>query len=233
MSGTQIFSAPAAITINDLAPATAYPSSINVSGMSGTISKVVVKIKGLTHTFARDIDMLLVGPGGQKVMLMSDAGGNLAVSNATMTFDATAAAAVPQTTAIATGTYKPTDYTFGGSTDSFPAPGPTPAAPPATPYPADLAVFNGTSPNGTWNLFVVDDGAADVGQLANGFTLTITTLSPLECLFNWAEITYPTLFAPAGAVSQSWSSFYLSQVFGDQHLRRRFFFRLSCLLSGF
>jgi subtilisin-like proprotein convertase family protein len=174
-AGTQTFSAPAAITINDLAPATPYPASINVSGMSGTISKVVVKISGLTHTFARDIDMLLVGPGGQKVMLMSDAGGNLAVSNATMTFDATAAAAVPQTTTIATGTYKPTDYTFGGTTDNFPAPGPAPAAPPATPYPADLAVFNGTSPNGTWNLFVFDDGTGDVGNVSGGYTLTIVT----------------------------------------------------------
>jgi len=174
-SGTQTFSAPAAITIRDNTTATPYPASVNVSGMSGTISKVVVKINGLTHAFARDIDMLLVGPGGQKVMLMSDAGGNLAVSNATVTFDAAAAAAVPQTTAIATGTYRPTDYTFGGTTDNFPAPGPAPAAPPATPYPADLAVFNGTSPNGTWNLFVLDDGAADVGNISGGYTLTITT----------------------------------------------------------
>ena len=174
-SGTQTFSAPAAITIRDNTTATPYPASVNVSGMSGTISKVVVKINGLTHAFARDIDMLLVGPGGQKAMLMSDAGGNLAVSNATVTFDAAAAAAVPQTTAIATGTYRPTDYTFGGTTDNFPAPGPAPAAPPATPYPADLAVFNGTSPNGTWNLFVLDDGAADVGNVSSGYTLTIVT----------------------------------------------------------
>jgi subtilisin-like proprotein convertase family protein len=174
-SGTQTFSAPAATTIRDNTTATPYPTSINVSGMSGTISKVVVKINGLTHAFARDIDMLLVGPGGQKVMLMSDAGGNLAVSNATVTFDAAAAAAVPQTTAIATGIYKPTDYTFGGTTDNFPAPGPAPAAPPATPYPADLAVFNGTSPNGTWNLFVLDDGTGDVGNISGGYTLTIVT----------------------------------------------------------
>ena len=175
VSGTQTFSAPAAITIRDNTTATPYPASVNVSGMSGTISKVVVTLNGLTHAFARDIDMLLVGPGGQKVMLMSDAGGNLTVSNATVTFDAAAAAAVPQTTAIATGTYRPTDYTFGGTTDNFPAPGPAPAAPPATPYPADLAVFNGTSPNGTWNLFVFDDGTGDVGNVSSGYTLTITT----------------------------------------------------------
>ena len=168
-SGTQTFSAPGAITINDLAPATPYPASVNVSGMSGTISKVVVMLKGLTHTFAKDIDILLVGPGGQKVMLMSDAGGALSVSNATVTFDATAAAVVPQSTAITTGsTYKPTDYALGNpATDSFPGV--------AAPYPADLAVFNGTSPNGTWNLFVLDDGAANVGNISGGYTLTIVT----------------------------------------------------------
>ena len=168
--------------------------------MSGVISKVVVTLKGLIHDFPADLDVLLVGPGGQKVMLMSDAGGNSPIST-DVSFDSAAAAAVPQSTAIATNsTYMPTDYALGNpATDSFPGV--------SAPYPTDLTVFNGTSPNGTWNLFVLDDAANDAGQLANGFTLTITTLSPLECLFNWAEITYPTLFSPAGAVSQSWSSF--------------------------
>ena len=199
-SGTQTFSAPGAITINDNASAAPYPASVTVSGMSGTISKVVVTLKGLIHDFPADLDVLLVGPGGQKVLLMSDAGGNSPVST-DVSFDATAAAAVPQSTAIATrSTYKPTDYALGNpATDNFPGV--------AAPYTTDLTVFNGTSPNGTWNLFVLDDGADDTGQLANGFTLTITTLSPLECLFNWAETTYPTLFTPAGAVSQLWSPF--------------------------
>ena len=205
-SGTQIFSAPAAITINDNAIATPYPASVNVSGMSGTISKVVVKINGLTHAFARDIDMLLVGPGGQKVMLMSDAGGNLAISNACDLRRSSRCCCTPN---------------YGNSDGHLSANGlhlgtllPIAFRGEAAPYPADLAVFNGTSPNGTWNLFVLDDGADDAGQLANGFTLTITTLpptittlSPMECLFNWAEITYPTLFTPAGAVSQLWSPF--------------------------
>ena len=75
--GTQTFSAPGAITINDVASAVPYPASVSISGMSGTISKVLVRLNGLTHTFARDIDILLVGPGGQKVMLMSDAGGSI------------------------------------------------------------------------------------------------------------------------------------------------------------
>ena len=63
--------------------------------------------------------MLLVGPGGQKVMLMSDASGNLAVSNATVTFDAAAANAVPQTTAIATVPIGQRIIPLGGTTDNF------------------------------------------------------------------------------------------------------------------
>ena len=60
-----------------------YPAPVTVSGMTGaTISKVVVRVNGLTHTFTKDIDMLLVGPGGQKVMLMSDTGGTTATAGA-------------------------------------------------------------------------------------------------------------------------------------------------------
>jgi subtilisin-like proprotein convertase family protein len=170
-SGTQTFSAPGAITINDNASATPYPKSVTVSGMSGNTSKVVVTLNGLTHTCGRDLDVLLVGPGGQKAMLMSDAGACLAISSGTnVTFDAAAAAAVPQSTAITTGTYRPVDYTIPtGSADTFPAPAP------AAPWPADLAAFNGASPNGDWKLFVRDDAGADVGTIAGGYSLTITT----------------------------------------------------------
>jgi hypothetical protein len=58
-SAMQIFSAPGAITINDNAIATPYPASVIVSGMSGTISKVVVTLKGLPV-----IDRMLVQLGG-------------------------------------------------------------------------------------------------------------------------------------------------------------------------
>lgn len=47
----------------------------NVSEMPGATSRVVVKLKDLSHTYPDDLDILLVGPGGQKVLLMSDAGG--------------------------------------------------------------------------------------------------------------------------------------------------------------
>ena len=68
----QTVTAPAPITIRDNASASLYPAPVTISGMTGAITKVVVTVKGLTHAFARDIDMLLVGPGGQKAILMSD-----------------------------------------------------------------------------------------------------------------------------------------------------------------
>ena len=46
---------------------------------------VWVKIYGLTHTFPDDIDLLLVGPGGQNAIIMSDVGGSTAVSNVSFT----------------------------------------------------------------------------------------------------------------------------------------------------
>ena len=74
-----IFTNPALITINDSASpptvASPYPSTITVSGMPDSMSNLRVTIFGLTHTFPDDIDIVLVGPQGQRSILMSDAGG--------------------------------------------------------------------------------------------------------------------------------------------------------------
>jgi len=69
-----LFCNAAAITINDAAVATPYPSTINVSGMTGGVTQLRVRILGLSHTFPDDIQLLLVGPGGQK-MTMKDGPG--------------------------------------------------------------------------------------------------------------------------------------------------------------
>ena len=138
--------------------------------MSGVISKVIVKLNGLQHTYPDDIDILLVGPGGQKVMLMSDAGGSIDVVNVNLTFDSATLTALPDSAKISSGTYRPTNYVGkDGATDSFSAPAP------AGPFGASLSAFNGTSPNGSWNLFVEDDEAVDVGSIASGWALIITT----------------------------------------------------------
>ncbi len=58
--------------------------------MRGTISKVTVTLTNISHTFSDDIDVLLVGPGGQKFILMSDAGGVNDLAGANFTFDSAA-----------------------------------------------------------------------------------------------------------------------------------------------
>ena len=65
-----------------------YPSTITVSGLGGTITHVQVKLNGVTHSFPDDIDILLVGPGGQNAIIMSDVGGgNPGATNVTLTLD--------------------------------------------------------------------------------------------------------------------------------------------------
>jgi subtilisin-like proprotein convertase family protein len=153
--------------------ASPYPSTISVSGVTGTVSKVTVTLLNISHSFPDDVDVLLVGPGGQKTLLMSDAGGGNALSGVTLTFDDAAESLLPDSTAISPGTYRPTD--FDTTTDSFPAPAP------AGPHGASLAAFNGLNPNGTWSLYVFDDATQDTGSIAGGWRLTITTADPVCC----------------------------------------------------
>lgn len=163
---TQTFANAGSITIRDNTSATPYPSVITVSGMTGTVSLVTVQLRTLSHTWGNDIDVMLTGPGGQKILLLSDAGtGN--ISNATMTFADSASGSAPASGSLVTGTFKPTNYDT--TTDVFPAPAPS------APYSTTLAAFNGTNPNGNWSLYVRDDGGGDVGSFSGGWTLTITT----------------------------------------------------------
>jgi len=157
-----------AIAIVDASAGSPYPSVINVTGLGGTVTNVTLTLRSLSHEWGRDIDALLVGPGGQKLMFMSDAGTEATVTNGNLTFSASAASFLVQTGHVAAGTYKPTDYEPG---DVMPAPAP------AGPYATNLSVFNGQIANGAWSLYVVDDGSGDVGNIAGGWSLTVATAS--------------------------------------------------------
>ncbi|HEX2062215.1 MAG TPA: M36 family metallopeptidase [Thermoanaerobaculia bacterium] len=128
-------------------PANPYPSSIAVSGVAGTVVGVALTLHGFSHTFPGDVDLLLVGPGGQKFVPLSDLGGSNDVVNLTITLDDAAAAALPST--FVSGTFRPGN---SGASDPFPAPAPAaPYASPATAGTATFAsVFGGSNPNGTW-----------------------------------------------------------------------------------
>ena len=153
-----------------------YPSQINVQNLSGNISDLDLKLSGYSHTFPDDVAVLLVGPQGQNTLVMSDAGFSDDVSKVNLTLDDEAISPVPDSSKITTGTYKPTRGTPEQGTNQVPASFPSPA--PAGPYATNLSAFDGTNPNGTWSLYVVDDSAGDVGQFAGGWSLDITTASP-------------------------------------------------------
>jgi hypothetical protein len=158
-----------AITINDRAasplPATAYPSSIVVGGFAGNVSHMSVRLGGLRHTFPSDVDVMLAGPVGQNAIIMSDVGSSIDVQNVTLTLDDAAAAPLPILSALTTGPFQPTN---SGTGDTFPAPAPAPSGGSA------LSTFTGTSPNGTWNLWVVDDASVDGGYFTDGWSMNFT-----------------------------------------------------------
>ena len=170
---TLSFNLPANSTINPVGPATPYPLLVNVGGLSGPIIDINVGLTGLTHGFINDVGILLLGPSGQTVVLFDGIGGSTAVTNVNLTLDDQASASLSCSSAIASGTFKPTNCIVG---DVFPPPAP------GLPYGALLSGFNGTNPNGTWRLFINDFVAPTGGSLAGGF-LQITIVPEPASLF--------------------------------------------------
>jgi subtilisin-like proprotein convertase family protein len=167
---------PAGAPATTLGPASLYPSNIVVSGLTGTVTRVTVNLRGLSHTWPADVDMLLVSPSGQKFVLLSDVIGSSGWTNIDYTLDDTAGSLVPSAATPVSGTFLPTNY---GTGDTFTAPAPaSPYQDAASAGSATFAsVFNGINPNGTWSLYIMDDAAGDVGTMAGGWTINIATTS--------------------------------------------------------
>jgi subtilisin-like proprotein convertase family protein len=155
------------VTVPAMGPATEYPVPLTVAGIAGTITDLNITMFGLEHTYPADLDVMLVGPGGQHVVLLSDVGSSIPVSNVNIAIDDEGGSPLPMATALTAGLFQPTNV---GPGDSFPAPAPSSL----TAAPA-LSVFDGTDPNGTWKLYVVDDNINDAGSISQGWSLTIDT----------------------------------------------------------
>lgn len=141
-----------------------YPIDIKVKNVGIKVNKVTVELKNLIHTRPNDLQVLLVGPGGEKALIMADTGGSAPANGVNLVFDDAAVAPLSNSTVIKSGTYKPTVV---GSRLPFPAPAP------AGPYATTLSVFNGTPADGTWSLYILDDLAGASGNLKTGWELTI------------------------------------------------------------
>ena len=152
-----------AITI----PASGTASSdIAVSGFSGGITNLMVELKGLNTTTPDDIEISVVGPAGEKLILMSDAGGDHDVVATTLLFSDAALDQLPALNPpnLVSGTFKPTDYGVDEGLSS-PAPAGTSTL---------FTVFNGTDPNGSWSLDIVANAGTDVASLSGGWALILT-----------------------------------------------------------
>jgi uncharacterized repeat protein (TIGR01451 family) len=173
---TTNFSSSAAITIPDHGPATPYPATINVSGVTGRINTATVTLNSLAHSFPHDINVILVSPTGTNVLLMSHTGGGHAVTNVNLTFADAATGMLPNYDPITAGTYKPSSY---------PPPVALPGTAPSRSYQYALSALNLSNPNGTWSLYVFDDTVGDSGLIAGGWSLglaTVVTVGPVTDL---------------------------------------------------
>lgn len=175
VSAQTTFSSATPISIPNSGAATPYPSTINVVGMPTTTTKVTLTLNNYSHTFPDDVDMMLVAPNGNRFVFASDACGNTPISNLNLTFDDAAATILPDAGTCVSTTYRPSNV---GTADPFPAPASTSVAA-ENAAPAGTATFasrfNGSNPNGNWNLFIVDDTTGDAGTIAGGWSLTITS----------------------------------------------------------
>jgi subtilisin family serine protease/subtilisin-like proprotein convertase family protein len=173
------------LTIPDSGMASPYPLTLTVSGAPSNPSQVRVRLQGLTHTYPDDLDLLLVSPGGQNLVAMSDVGGDGDVSGIQITLDDGASTLLPDGGPLAAGSYRPSNV---GAGDNFPAP--APAGPHNNPAPAGsstlVGVFGTGDPNGTWSLYVVDDETGDSGSMS-GFCVELATAMPFADSFETGD----------------------------------------------
>ncbi len=165
--GAARFANETPITIPNVGTASPYPSEINVSGMIGTVTNLEVTLSRINHEFVTDLEMLLVSPSGQGVVVFSHVAQGHSASNVTVTLSDRSPFTLPQSFFLWSEPLKPTDW---GSTNQFPAPAP------AGPYGAvAMSTFNGLAANGTWSLYVYDDFSPDHGAISGGWSLMVAT----------------------------------------------------------
>ena len=167
-AASYVFANTLSISIPTLGAASPYPSLINVSNATGVITDINVTLFGINHYYPDDLDILLKSPSGHAVLLMSDACGANLMLGVNLTFDDEAPTFLSNSGACYSGSYKPTDYT--DTPNSFPPPAPNV-------YSFALSAFDGTNPNGVWELYVYDDtySSANLGSISGGWRLEFTT----------------------------------------------------------
>jgi subtilisin-like proprotein convertase family protein len=156
------------VKIASLGTANPYPATIEVAGISETVSGLRVRLNGLSHTFPDDLDVFLMAPDGTVCALMSDAGGGNDLVNVDLTLDDRAANTLPNSTTIVPGSYRPINHSTSAES---PPPGT------AGTIKTSLAALVAGEVNGTWKLFVTDDSSSDLGSIGS-WTLEFELVAP-------------------------------------------------------
>lgn len=166
---TQTFMSTQPITIpngapsSNKGPANPYPAGIAVSGLrNGTITDVNLILTDLTHSHYDDLDILLSTANGPCALVMSDVGDvdDVDGEDIDLILDDEAAAFMPGSAEhLRSGTFRPTN--IDRFADRFDQPAPTPDSNVA------LSTFDGTDPNDVWQLWVMDNGGGDSGDIRN------------------------------------------------------------------
>jgi hypothetical protein len=148
--------------------ASPYPSTIDVSGFTnGVITDVNLTLTDVSHRALGDVDVLL-SKEDRQALVMSDVSFQFgSATDVDLNLDDEAAASLPDgQLPMTSGTFRPTNV--DARRDTFDAPAPTPNGAVA------LSTFDGADPNGTWQLWVMDNADADVGEIGGGWSLEIT-----------------------------------------------------------
>jgi subtilisin-like proprotein convertase family protein len=148
--------------------ASPYPSTINVSGMAGSVTNITLVLSKFSHQNVSDVNALLVAPGGQGAIALSHVSGSYNASNVTVAVTGWPIYFLPLAQNYPLWSEMPLLPTAYGSV-VFPAPAP------ANSFGSSFSAFNRLNPNGTWSLYVYDDAPANTGQIAGGWSLTIAT----------------------------------------------------------
>ena len=162
-----------------------YPATLKIEGGDGPITKVRPFITDVAHSDPDALDLALVSPTGNGVVLMSDAcGGTAFPSPRTFVFDQTLASPLADEGPCSSGAFLPSNFS---PADSWPAPGP------GSLTNASLNTLIGRNPNGDWKLFAFNDVGALSGQIS-GWGLEITTAT--------ATVVIPAVGATSGVANE-------------------------------
>lgn len=166
------------IAIPSSGPANPFPSTINVSGYTGTITDIRVTLTGFSHTFTDDVGALFVGPTGARTILFNGPGtdAGFTANNLNLVFRTDAAAPLPDDAGFASGNFQPGQQQY---TDQFSAPAPQWTEPgPPTGHPTTFSGFIGTAPDGNYSLFVEDFVGGDSGSISS-WSIEIFGITPV------------------------------------------------------